>query len=68
MSSEILPVIRPSTRGELLISLKSGIACEVVEDAVEFTNICLDGILKFDGKYQVTQSSNPGWVIYSPIK
>ncbi len=65
--SHILPVIRPSTRGELLASLKAGIACEVAEYVAEFTNLCLDGILKFEGKYKVENSSNPGWVIYSSI-
>lgn len=58
---------RPKTRGELLEKLKEGVKCEVVASNVEFTNICLDGWLKFEGKYRTIWSPNKGWAIYEKI-
>lgn len=58
---------RPKTRGELLEKLKEGVRCEVVSSNMEFTNICLDGLLKFEGKYRTLWSPNVGWVIYEKI-
>lgn len=58
---------RPKTRGELLEKLKEGVKCEVVASNMEFTNICLDGWLKFEGKYRTIWSPNKGWVIYEKI-
>ena len=49
---------RPKTRGELLEALKKGIKCEVVGSNMEITNICLDGWLKFEGKYRTLYSPN----------
>jgi hypothetical protein len=58
---------RPSTRGELLEALKKGIKCEVVGSNMEITNICLDGWLKFEGKYRTLYSPNKGWIIYEAV-
>lgn len=58
---------RPQTRGELLEKLQEGIKCEVVSTNEEITNICLDGWLKFQGKYKTYPSKNIGWVIYEAI-
>jgi len=58
---------RPKTRGELLEALKKGIKCEVVGSNMEITNICLDGWLKFEGKYRTLYSPNKGWVIYEAV-
>lgn len=55
---------RPKTRGELLQILKQGVKCEVVADNEQITSICLDGWLKFAGKYKTYPSHNSGWVIY----
>ena len=60
-------VFRPKTRGELLDKLKQGIKCEVVASNEEFTSICLDGWLKFAGKYKTYPSVNFGWVIYEAL-
>lgn len=59
---------RPKTRGELLEKLKEGVRCEVVASNMEITNICLDGWLKFEGKYRTLWSPNRGWVIYELMK
>lgn len=58
---------RPTTVGDLLESLKKGIKCEVVASAVEFTNIKLDGWLKYEGCYETYLSKNIGWVIYEKV-
>ena len=60
-------VFRPKTRGELLDKLKQGIKCEVVASNEEITSICLDGWLKFAGKYKTYPSENVGWVIYEAL-
>lgn len=60
-------VFRPKTRGELLNKLKQGIKCEVVASNEEITSICLDGWLKFAGKYKTYPSENVGWVIYEAL-
>ena len=62
-----LLVFRPKTRGELLDKLKQGIKCEVAASNEEITSICLDGWLKFAGKYKTYPSNNVGWVIYEAI-
>jgi len=62
-----LLVFRPKTRGELLDKLKQGIKCEVVSSNEEITSICLDGWLKFAGKYKTYPSENIGWVIYEAL-
>ena len=55
---------RPSTRGELVNKLRKGIKCEVVSSNVEFTSICLDGWLNFQGKYKVYPSNNNGYTVF----
>jgi len=62
-----MEISRPKTRGELLDKLKLGIKCEVIASNAEFTKICLDGWLKFEGKYKVSPSHNTGWVIFEAI-
>ena len=58
-------LVRPLTRGELAQRLKAGEACEVVASVVEMTSIMLRGWLGV-GNFTVTESPNPGWVIYRP--
>ena len=58
---------RPKTMAELLEALKKGIKCEVVGSNMEITNICLDGWLKFEGKYRTLYSPNKGWIIYEAV-
>jgi hypothetical protein len=58
---------RPKTRGELLDKLKQKIKCEVVASNEKITSICLDGWLKFAGKYKTYPSPNLGWVIYESV-
>jgi len=58
---------RPKTRGELLEKLKQGIKCEVVASNEQITSICLDGWLKFQGRYRTLYSPNRGWIIYESI-
>jgi hypothetical protein len=58
---------RPKTRGELADALRRGEWCEVAGQAVEFTNICLDGWLKMEGKYRTLYSPNRGWILYEPL-
>ena len=58
---------RPKTRGELAEALRRGERCEVAGQAVEFTNICLDGWLKMEGKYRTLYSPNRGWILYEPL-
>lgn len=58
---------RPKTRGELLEKLKQGIKCEVVASNEQITSICLDGWLKFQGRYRTLYSPNIGWIIYESI-
>jgi len=58
---------RPKTRGKLVDKLKQGIKCEVVASNVEITSICLDGWLKFEGKYKTYASTNIGWVIFEAL-
>ena len=58
---------RPKTRGELLEKLKENVKCEIVASNEEITSICLDGWLKFEGKYKTRPSINMGWVIYEAI-
>jgi len=60
-------IYRPKTRGELLDKLKAGIPCEVLSSNVEFTNICLDGWLKFENQYATRPSENPCWTIYESV-
>ena len=60
-------VFRPKTRGELRDKLKQGVKCEVVASNEEITSICLDGWLKFEGKYKTYPSENVGWVIYEAL-
>ena len=62
-----MDIARPKTRGELKELLKQNIDCEVVASNEEFTSICLDGWLEFEGKYNTRQSENKGWVIYYAI-
>jgi hypothetical protein len=57
--------VRPLTRGELAQRLKAGECCEVVGYVEEMTSIMLRGWLDMED-FTVTQSSNPGWVIYRP--
>jgi hypothetical protein len=58
---------RPKTRGELAEALRRGQRCEVAGQEVEFTNICLDGWLKMEGKYRTLYSPNRGWILYEPL-
>lgn len=58
---------RPKTRGLLLKALKQNIKCEVVATNEEITSICLDGWLKFEGKYKSYPSINNGWVIFEAL-
>jgi|WetSurMetagenome_2_1015567.scaffolds.fasta_scaffold498228_1 hypothetical protein len=58
---------RPTTRGELLNKLKSGVKCEVVSTNEEISSICLDGWLNFKGQYKTYLSENIGWTVYEPI-
>lgn len=58
-------LVRPSTRGELARRLKSGESCEVAGYVAEMTSIMLRGWLGVEN-FTVTESANPGWVIYRP--
>jgi len=58
-------LVRPRTRGELRDRLKAGESCEVAAHVAEMTAIVLSGWLKFD-RFNVDQSPNAGWVIFSP--
>lgn len=59
--------LRPTTRGALLSALKEGTKCEVVASNEEITSICLDGWLKFEGKYKTYPSENYGWTVYEAV-
>ena len=58
-------LVRPSTRGELARRLKAGESCEVAGYVAEMTSIMLRGWLGVEN-FSVTESTNPGWVIYRP--
>lgn len=57
---------RPSTRGELARRLKAGESCEVVAYVASFTSLMLRAWLNVED-FTVTESANPGWVIYRPL-
>lgn len=59
-----VPLVRPTTRGELAKRLKAGEACEVVADNEEITSLMLSAWLECEN-FSVTPSSNPGWVVYN---